>query len=414
MYKLAFSGNTDVPILYSYDNVQWYKPDGQKYKNVKITDNIPVPGRNYNVDDVPSSNYVVVTINIRQNPILISEGGYVYLLVSDTQIPGKDYYIDFYLSCPIPMGVKGNKMVFKPSNMINEPIYLNLPEYPFFDNVSNKILKSGNVNVDGEGNITLNDKNIHITCDNTISDFFKRIKDSCVPVTLNTLESEFKDVDIYLIDGFNGYFVVKYSDNVIEVYTLKYVVGMSYLNFGYYQITDIVSGWNEYYERRLNFKESYDINDDVYSVYETMDMDALQDISQKYNILYVQLLLYIWYNMTDVTVAERIKSNKTDTNYYTNVYNPFGEKIMDLLSKELEGSSWEYIGPDIYAMDPNKRSGSSKIIINAPDEQIIITSPSPFEPRITIGGSQYSGKYLSSITELPKSTHRVEIMTTQY
>lgn len=111
-------------------------------------------------------------------------------------------------------------------------------------------------------------------------------------------------------------------------------------------------------------------------------------LAEQLNVSYLYLLLYIWFNRKDLTTDGIIKIRATDTRGYNYKYNSFGNKIGDELDNILHGAKWEYIGADIYAVDSNKRTGKSKLVLTLPNKRIVLTSSKPFDPKITIAGAR--------------------------
>ena len=260
MYFLAFSGSPQSPILYSFDNKEWYFPNGQFKDTIKISDNPPIPGKNYFVGATPEDKFTVIVVNSNNNPVLISYNERVYLSVDGRHIEGRDYQQKFFLICPVPEGILNGEMTFK-DQMINN-ILINLPELPFIQRISNNIFITGDVKyVPGSNQIDpryndhlpryrLDGGDILISCPNdNESDYFKRRRINCTPCNDQTLNTKFPNAQMFLIDGFFHNFVVKYSNN-IEVYPLQrhsFLFGM-----GHYEVNNLSNKWKDYYRRRLN------------------------------------------------------------------------------------------------------------------------------------------------------------------
>ena len=135
----------------------------------------------------------------------------------------------------------------------------------------------------------------------------------------------------------------------------------------------------------------------------------LHDLSKKLNIPYVSLLLHIWFNMKKSIVSKIVRIPEITIKGYRYYYNSFGNKIKDELDNILHESQWRYYGPDIYAIDPYKRNGPSKVVIKLPNKTIIISSMESFDPQMNIDGAISGGDNLDSVIELPDASGQVQI-----
>ena len=102
---IAFCGDVEIPVLFSFNKDKWYYPDGLLFTEYKMNDSVPIPGKNYGTKSIPDSRYTIVKINFNDKVALICEDNLVFLLVNDNSIDGnKNTYIkDFYLVCRNPI-----------------------------------------------------------------------------------------------------------------------------------------------------------------------------------------------------------------------------------------------------------------------------------------------------------------------
>ncbi|SNW62105.1 Hypothetical protein ORPV_201 [Orpheovirus IHUMI-LCC2] len=434
MYTIAFRGDISLPLLYSYDRAKWYKPNGEIYKTMQINDRNMVPGRNYNKEATPDQTYTLVRIQEGEGAILICQNGNVELLIQngdvEESIIGLGYMKDFQMPCPIPIGIKDNVMIFiEPKVIYND----GLIEYPFFseennvlisDEVDYESIKDGNINLvrdnkynDDIPRYKIGEKNLYMDCDDDEIDYFKKVRMTCMPINGNTLFSKFPGSKKFIINGIYGHLVVVYDD-YIEVHQLKYYSGYSYVGIGHYELGDTLIEWDEYYNRRLLETSYNDIDEDVGTDVEDLqeiirenklDRNMLMELADRYNVSYISLLLYIWFNFDNILVEKISRWHGTDSNDYIKTYNKKGEFVKEELSSLLRGSSWRYEGYDIYDIEDDNRNGKSEIIINKDESTYIIESDDSFEPRITIAGAIKEGDNMYSITELPYPISSVSV-----
>ena len=425
MYYLAFSGNIDNPLFYSFDLDHWFELSSQEYTKFQMTDATPVPGRNYRVPNIPSKNYTVLSVESITNPILVSRGGHVRVWIDDNYVEGQGYQTDFYCICPIPEKIIGSTLKFK-DTMVD--LELDEPEYPFLQKLDSHMSIMGNISYQEEQRLEnteyndhmakykLNGATIYLHCDPNEQDYWKNVRRICQPLNKQTLSQNFPGATGFCLDGITHNFVVVTKFQVY-VYPIKQV---NFLNFGHhYEISEPMNHWNDYYRRRLSTLNVFPLNtyhspneraqeEQITQIVKNSKsvFQSLKDLARKQGMSYIVLLFTIFYQRKDLVVANVKRISATDTRGWQYVYTQFGRDLIHELDQLIKGAQWKYEGQTVYSRG---ETGTNYLILDWPGHKIVISSPDVFDPQITIGGEQLKGSYLSSVVQLPTPVGAVKV-----